>query len=120
MYASCSGVLNEITYAVNIWTVSDRYEDWKWPVTLYELHPDPKFDFAREYMNDWFDKDILSSRCKWHRHTTVWSSTLDAVCHLGGLGSAENSRGLFNLWVWLRDLLVYSRGRFILQKFEIL
>ncbi|USP76164.1 hypothetical protein yc1106_03438 [Curvularia clavata] len=50
--------------------ITSKYENYKWPVKLYELRPDTKFDFVHAYMEDWFEKNILSSKYKWHRHTS--------------------------------------------------
>ncbi|USP73443.1 hypothetical protein yc1106_00717 [Curvularia clavata] len=69
---SCSGALSKIAYTAKTQAIFGKHEDCKWPITLYELRPDTKFDFAHAYMDDWFEKNILSSRYEWHCHAATW------------------------------------------------
>ncbi|RMZ72675.1 transmembrane emp24 domain containing 2 precursor [Pyrenophora seminiperda CCB06] len=50
--------------------ITSAYANYKWPVKLYELRPDPTIDFAQIYLENWFSARIYRSSYTWHAHTT--------------------------------------------------
>jgi hypothetical protein len=48
-----------------------KYEEYKWPVTLYDISPNTGFDFAQSWLEDLFTTNNLHPPTyKWHAHTT--------------------------------------------------
>ncbi|KAF1846484.1 uncharacterized protein K460DRAFT_395870 [Cucurbitaria berberidis CBS 394.84] len=53
--------------------ITDKYEEYKWSVKLYEINPEKGYDFAQSFLEDLFSmKDLcdISSQYSWHAHTS--------------------------------------------------
>jgi hypothetical protein len=52
--------------------ITNIYDEYKWPVKLYQLQAEKGYDFAESFLQALFVRDIYNSdRDKWHAHTTT-------------------------------------------------
>lgn len=52
--------------------ITSTYDEYRWPVVLYELEPGHGFDFAESFLQDQFEKGIYHSDSdRWDAHITA-------------------------------------------------